>query len=70
MFKDYNDFGAIAVLKEVFSDYENCFESEESELCKTTAFEYFISMNLSKEFYERLWDKMVENCDLPTNQVD
>jgi hypothetical protein len=37
--------------------------TEESEKCKSTAFDYFDSMNLNKKFYERLWDKMVESCD-------
>lgn len=37
--------------------------TEESGKCKSTAFDYFDSMNLNKKFYERLWDKMVESCD-------
>ena len=44
--KDFNEFGAISVMKEAYDDYECCGLSEESNKCKIKLFEYFSSFFL------------------------
>ena len=57
--KDYNDFVSITALKEAYADFKKCSSQDKNcELCKKTAFEYFISLNLNEHYYERLWKKM------------
>jgi len=56
LIKDFNEFGAISVMKEAYDDYECCGLSEESNNCKNKLFEYFVSINLNEIFYEKIWD--------------
>lgn len=62
--KDFNDFGAITLLKEAYADYLNCSYPEKSESCKEKAFHFFNSLSMNKVYYERLWEKMIQYCEL------
>ena len=57
--KDYNDFGAIAMLKECHIDYKKCMQTKKCELIKKKAIEYFESISLNKLYYEKIWEKNV-----------
>ena len=59
LIKEFNEFGAITILKETYSDYKKCGDKEKCEACKKVAFEYFAALSLHKLYSEKLWHKML-----------
>ena len=63
LIKEFNEFGAITILKETLSDYKKCGDKEKCEQCKKKAFEYFTSLAMHKIYSEKIWLKMVQQSE-------